>query len=238
MNVHIHQGHRPDLKQAEVYVVIDVIRAFTTAWIAFARGVREILLVREIDEAFALRRHYPDYLLVGERKALKIEGFDLGNSPWEMSRADVARRGLIFTTTNGVTATLHALAQCAPSGAVFATGYLGAAQTVAAIETLATGRRDLRVNLIASHPTGDEDLACAEWMRARLHGEDADEAAVVARILASEAAAKFLDPARPEYDARDMDLVTGARAEPLALRATMRDDRPVLLPVSTTLASP
>jgi 2-phosphosulfolactate phosphatase len=45
-------------------VVIDVLRAFTTAAYAFAAGALDITLVGEIEEAFALREANPDALLV------------------------------------------------------------------------------------------------------------------------------------------------------------------------------
>ncbi|MFU8807098.1 MAG: 2-phosphosulfolactate phosphatase, partial [Bradymonadaceae bacterium] len=226
MLVHIFQGHSPSLPEAHIHVVIDVIRAFTTSWIALERGARDVLLVGEIAEAFDLLAHYPDHLLVGERDAIKIEGFDLGNSPWEMSRAEVSGRGLIFTTTNGVRATLHALEH----GEVLVTGYLSAAQTVAAIEELAQGVEDFRVNLIASHPTGDEDMACAEWIRTRLMGApEMEHETIVARIRGSEAARKFLDLTRPEFEARDIDECTRQATAPVAMRVERRDGRPVIV---------
>ena len=40
----------------------------------------------------------------GERDALKIEGFDLSNSPLEYSRKTVEGKSILFTTTNGTNA--------------------------------------------------------------------------------------------------------------------------------------
>jgi 2-phosphosulfolactate phosphatase len=62
-------------------VVVDVLRAFTTAAIAFARDVEEILLVSTVEEAFELRARYPDYLLIGEVDGLPVDGFDLPKFP-------------------------------------------------------------------------------------------------------------------------------------------------------------
>ena len=47
-------------------VVIDVIRAFTTAAYAFAAGARDIVLVSAVAEAFALKKCAPGVLLMGE----------------------------------------------------------------------------------------------------------------------------------------------------------------------------
>ena len=49
-----------------VVVVVDVLRAFTTASIAAAGGARRFFLVSDIDEAFALRDIRPSALLMGE----------------------------------------------------------------------------------------------------------------------------------------------------------------------------
>ncbi|MBA2663914.1 MAG: 2-phosphosulfolactate phosphatase [Bradymonadaceae bacterium] len=217
MQVRIFQGHTPALPAADVNVVIDVIRAFTTAWVALERGVLEILLVAEIDQAFALRKRFPDYLLVGERGALKIEGFDFGNSPYDLSQAPIAGRGLIFTTTNGVRATIHAL----HDGELLVTGFASAARTVERIRQIVAGRQAAAVNIIASHPSGDEDLACATWIRARLLGFDSPgDAEVVARICASDAAQKFYDPSRVHFRAEDIDFCARVMADAPAMRAS------------------
>ena len=69
-------------------VVIDVVRAFTTAAFAFAAGAREVVLTDSVEEAFALRDRFRGAaggrltcLLMGEVGGEPIEGFDLGNSP-------------------------------------------------------------------------------------------------------------------------------------------------------------
>jgi 2-phosphosulfolactate phosphatase len=53
-------------------VVIDVIRAFTTAAYALAGGLQEILLAGSVEEAFHLRRRFPDALIMGEVNGLKV----------------------------------------------------------------------------------------------------------------------------------------------------------------------
>lgn len=92
-------------------VVIDVLRATTTIAYALANGAAEVRPCLEIDEARALARLIgPTAVLGGERKGLRIEGFDLGNSPTEYVRERVAGRPVVFTTTNGTRAMRHAAA--------------------------------------------------------------------------------------------------------------------------------
>ena len=82
-----------------VAIVVDALRASATAAYMLDAGAIEILAVREVDEAHALKRDCPDALLAGERGGLPLDGFDLGNSPRE---AAIARgKRVIFTTTTG-----------------------------------------------------------------------------------------------------------------------------------------
>src|SRR4051812_44150407 len=68
---------------AAVGVVVDVLRATSTIAQALASGYERVLCCAEIDEARALRAELPDSLLGGERKAVRVEGFDVGASPRE-----------------------------------------------------------------------------------------------------------------------------------------------------------
>jgi 2-phosphosulfolactate phosphatase len=110
VNVHL----LPDLVAEEALagsavVVMDVLRATTTLTYALAAGAAKVIACLEIDEArriaASLAGERP--LLGGERGGLRIEGFDLGNSPSEYTPESIAGRTLVFTTTNGTRAMLH-----------------------------------------------------------------------------------------------------------------------------------
>lgn len=87
-------------------VVIDVLRATTTITTALANGAETVVPLLEPDEAHQVARDNPDrtFLLGGERKSLRIEGFHLGNSPLEYTPSRVQGRPILFTTTNGTRA--------------------------------------------------------------------------------------------------------------------------------------
>src|SRR5712691_795625 len=82
-------------------IVIDVIRAFTVAAYAFARGADRLWLVRTVDEAFALRQREPQALLAGEIGVRLIPGFDFNNSPSLMAASNIQGRILIQRTGAG-----------------------------------------------------------------------------------------------------------------------------------------
>jgi 2-phosphosulfolactate phosphatase len=107
----VHVAFTPDeAAPAPVGIVVDVLRATSTIAQALASGYRRVLCCAEIDEARALRAELPDSLVGGERKAIQIEGFDVGASPREFlePRAET----LILSTTNGTRAILEAAERC------------------------------------------------------------------------------------------------------------------------------
>ncbi len=91
-------------------LVIDVLRATTTMIVALANGAKAILPAASADDALKLAQNLErgQVLLAGERRAERIPGFALGNSPLEMTPEAVGGKTLVMTTTNGVQALLAA----------------------------------------------------------------------------------------------------------------------------------
>ncbi|MGP1447393.1 MAG: 2-phosphosulfolactate phosphatase [Candidatus Limimorpha sp.] len=91
---------------SRIAVVIDVLRATSVMTTALDNGARSVLPVTTIEEAETVfKTSDPACTLKGgERHALKIDGFDFGNSPLEYKRPLVAGKDIIITTTNGTNA--------------------------------------------------------------------------------------------------------------------------------------
>ncbi|HLQ23175.1 MAG TPA: 2-phosphosulfolactate phosphatase [Gemmatimonadales bacterium] len=91
-------------------VVIDVLRAATTIITALANGAKAVVPAATSEEAVRLTANLAKdgFLLAGERKSLKIEGFALGNSPREMTPAVVSGKTVFLATTNGTPALVAA----------------------------------------------------------------------------------------------------------------------------------
>jgi 2-phosphosulfolactate phosphatase len=107
----IHVAFTPaESPPAPLGVVVDVLRATSTIAQALASGYRRVLCCAEIEEALALRAEIHDSLVGGERKAVQVEGFDVGASPREFlePRAET----LILSTTNGTRAILETAQRC------------------------------------------------------------------------------------------------------------------------------
>lgn len=89
----------------KVVVVIDVLRATSSICTAFAHGADSIVPVATIEESLSYRDK--GYLVAGERNGEKVEGFDMGNSPFSFIRDAMKGRNIAITTTNGTQA-IHA----------------------------------------------------------------------------------------------------------------------------------
>ncbi|WP_194191976.1 2-phosphosulfolactate phosphatase family protein [Clostridium chrysemydis] len=115
---HINKEYIKD----KVVVVIDMLRATTVMTTAFMNGCKEVipcLTVEDaLEEASKLKRE--EYILGGERKALKIEGFDLSNSPLEYTEEIVKGKTVIMSTTNGT----RTLTDCKDAKRVFVASML------------------------------------------------------------------------------------------------------------------
>jgi 2-phosphosulfolactate phosphatase len=98
---------RRDLRPADVAVVVDVLRATSTAVQALASGYRSVLCVAAVEHALTLRE--PGRVLAGERRCVMPAGFQMGNSPREAMR--VHGEQLVLATTNGAPAIVAAARQ-------------------------------------------------------------------------------------------------------------------------------
>lgn len=87
-----------------VCIVLDIFRATTCITTAMANGCEKIVPVLAIEEAHVLSNQLGPALLAGERQSIKIEGCDLGNSPFDFCQDNVQEKTIIMTTTNGTVA--------------------------------------------------------------------------------------------------------------------------------------
>ncbi len=87
-------------------VVLDILRASSSIVQALSAGAKSIFPVGSIEEALRMANTFgrDEVLLAGERRCLPIEGFDLGNSPREMTEERIGGKILVMTTTNGTAA--------------------------------------------------------------------------------------------------------------------------------------
>ena len=183
-------------------VIIDVLRAATTAAYALHLGAERLIPTESVEEALRLRRLHPDWLLMGERGGRRLEGFDLGNSPWELRSRSLKGRVIIHATSSGTRGLIHARR----AEEILFAGFVNADATARYIRR----REPAEVSLVAmgeeAVKPAIEDELCAQYIGALLRGEKPDFDEMRHRIVAAPSTSKFFDPAQPQYHPEDLEL--------------------------------
>jgi 2-phosphosulfolactate phosphatase len=219
--------HYTDLEDCHtargVVIIIDVLRAFSTAACAFSRGAREIILVSTVEEALSLRGSLANAKAMGEVGGLPPPGFDFGNSPTYLSQEDLTGMTLIQRTgagTQGAVRSRNAEVMLASS---FMVAQATARQVIRLgaeeVTFVITGRFQGR---------GDEDLACAEYLEALLKGDQPDTKPFVQRVFDSRDALQHLDPAQTGFPLSDLDYCTQIDRFDFAMPITREDGRLIM----------
>ena len=200
-------------------IIIDVFRAFTTAAIAFDRGATQITLVAEAEDALALHRSGVGDLLMGEVDGKRPDGFDFGNSPHEISQADVAGKSLVQSTRAGTVG----VAAAENADVIYLGSFAVAQATVNAIKR----QPPEVVSIIAMGDQGrvrsDEDEQCGIYLRNIMEGRSPDFAAVRSLIMTGGATQKFFDPAQPQFLSEDVALALETDRYSFAMRIGRED---------------
>jgi len=224
-----------------IVIVIDVLRAFSCSSLMFHFGIRDMALVRTPQEALAFREDDPSYLVAGEVKGVKVEGFDVGNSP-----ADFVSKGSAFFSGKRVAArssagTQGVLAAAAQAEQVLLGSYMTAAATAAYIrdqahvDALMRGHETV-VTIVAMGFEGIrpsvEDERCGDYLEHLLTGRPYDHLHAVWECMHDPEIAASLRAEhdyRPKEDIvlalqRDLfDFVMLGRLENGHVRITRRD---------------
>ena len=207
-------------REAEgVVVVIDVFRCFTTEAVAFANGAKEIILVAEIDEAFELKRKGMGDVLMGEVGGKRPEGFDFGNSPFELKDVDLTDKTIIQSTragTVGVTAASKADVIYGGSFAVASATVTNILSAQPEIVTLVAMGLEGRIR-------ADEDEQCALYLRNTLQGRTPDHKAVRTLVISGEESQKYETDEYPQWPIEDREMALDINSHSFALMIHKED---------------
>jgi 2-phosphosulfolactate phosphatase len=163
--------------EAQLGIVVDVMRATSTIAQALAAGYRRVLCCAEIDDALALKAELGDEAITGgEREAKRIEAFDAGASPREFREPQAET--LILSTTNGTRSIVTAAEACDDV-------VLGSLLNLAAVSSHARERGEDVTVLCAGYKGAFaiDDAYCAGRI-VRLVGGDRTDAGIAAEVIA------------------------------------------------------
>lgn len=197
-------------------VVVDVIRAFTTAAYAFGAGAAEIYLVDTVAEALELKVGRPGMLAMGEDHGRRPDGFDFPNSPAMVGAAALDGRTMVQRTsagTRGVVAARDATRLWAASLAC-------ASATAAAVDDADLGAPAYVITgRFPDKPdaSGDDDVLAAECIERARTGLPLEMTATSAALLATEQARKTLALGPEHCDPHDIELAATVDAFDFAM---------------------
>lgn len=220
MDVRIGSLLRGAQEARGVAIIIDVFRAFTTAAVAIDRGVEKIILVAEVDEALELRRQGKGQLCMGEVDGMRPEGFDFGNSPYELSLAENLRGTTLIQSTRAGTVGVTAASQ---AEVIYLGAFVTASATVNAILASAAPLVSIVAMGVQTVHRSDEDEQCALYLRNLLQGRRPDVDAVQHLVRIGYEAQKYDDPSRPHFHPEDKVYALQIDRYPFAIRVTRED---------------
>lgn len=99
----IHQFHL----KGKIVVVVDIFRATSCMVAGMGTGVKAIYPVAEVSECINLGKQ--GKIMAGERGGIMVEGFDMGNSPFDYMREACSEKEVAVTTTNGTQAIVKSI---------------------------------------------------------------------------------------------------------------------------------
>jgi 2-phosphosulfolactate phosphatase len=214
MDIRILHGIQEAGDARGVTVVIDVFRAFSTVCHVLGAGAEAVLPVARKELAYELKRENPEYLLMGERDAIKLPGFDYGNSPTEVEGADFSGRSVVLTTSAGTQGLFGAVA----AEEILTGAFVNAAATAEYVRAADPDALSLLAMGTGGLEESEEDTLYAEYLAALLQGSPRDFGAIRKRLKDIASADKFFDPAMEHAPERDFELCTDLDAFDFAVR--------------------
>ena len=187
-----------------IVVIIDVFRAFSTAYYLLANNAKQVMPVNGDDAAFAMKESYPDSILIGETRGKKVEGFDYGNSPLEIKDLAFYDKTLILKSTRGTTGLGNVDSEKADE--VLVGAFLG----IEAIANYIKHRNPEKVTLVCMGNSGDEDALednlFTESLQDLLQGKSINYQTTYDKIRSDRTAERFFDPTLTHSPQEDFNL--------------------------------
>ena len=220
MDIQILQMIEGAKKARGLTVVIDVFRAFSMEAYMMAQGAEKIIPVGDCDLAYRLKEKNPKMLLAGERHGKILDGFDTGNSPWELSKIDVEGKTVIHTTSAGT----QGIANATGADEILGASLVTAKATAEYIKRSGAETVSLVCMGLEAVSETEEDTLCAEYIKSLILGTEIDMETEIEKLKVT-SGAKFFDKSQNDvFPENDFHMCTEVDKFDFVLRFVKGDD--------------
>ena len=200
-------------------VVIDVLRAFTTCCFVLKNGAKTIIPVSDVDVAYKLITDNPHFISIGERKGLKLSGFNYGNSLAEIEHVNLKGKTVILTTSAGTQGIVNAV-----NADMVITGAFVNAQAV--INHIRKQKPKIVSFVVTDNRYEDnEDFMYASYIISCLKGDQLSFNRIKKHLINHPIAEGFLKKPMTEYSQRDFHLSFDLNRFDFVIEAKKKNDQ-------------
>ena len=203
-----------------IVLIIDVLRAFTTAAYAFSRGTKEIRLVNTVEDALELKSKLPNAKIMGEVGGFPPAGFDFGNSPTRILEHDLTDTILIQRTSAGTQGAVRSV----NADVMLATSFVIAKATMDYVLQL---KAEQITFVVTGGVDNAEDLACAEFLEKQFTGQVVKADEYIRRVVTSQDAFQHMAD-HPQFPKSDLDYCTRINAFDFAMPITREHNQLIM----------
>lgn len=200
-------------------VVIDVLRAFTTACFVFENKAKKIIAVAEIKEALRIKKENPNFILMGERGGRRLSGFKYCNSPFEIQNINFKNKTIILTTSAGTQGIIGAV----NAEEIITGAFVNAQATISYIKK--TKPKVVSLVCTDNRWPDNEDFMLAEYIKGKLTNKKADFTQIKKHLENHPCAYSFLKKPITTFGPKDFYMALDIDRFSFVLKVKQKEDQ-------------
>lgn len=190
------------INESDIVLIVDVLRCFTTETYLVLNGADRIYLTNDEQYCLDQKNKNPESFIIGEIGGKKIEGFDFGNSPFDIRDTNFKNKTIFHKTTNGVKFMLMANGKYN-----LGVGLCNADITAKYVQNLLEKEPNLNITIVSTHEHSDDDMAVSEYLKSKIENKPIEIDSVKNRIRNSFCGQRFLQ-GRENFKEEDLKICT------------------------------
>lgn len=200
-------------------VIVDVFRSTTLGCYLADKGVGEYFVAETLEQAKEIGARKGG-IIIGEKKGVPVEEFDLNNSPVAIEDEELEGKTLVHTTNSGT----PGLFACTEADEIITGSFVNAGAVVRYIQS----REPEVVTLVAMGTGGEiraqEDMMCAMYIKNELEDYPNSFKTLKKFLAQVDSSEKFFDATREDAPEKDFEMCMELDRFDFVLQAESLDD--------------